>query len=181
MSVQELSFYNGAPADEQRFAACAHMFVHELLRLKRGPALMSDFLRSLPAALNWQTAFYHVYQAEFTGPLSVEKWWMLAWSDEKNRLGREIWPVDVSLTRLNSLLGTSLETRVSTNSIPQRRESTLQEVITQTDFAIQRAIFSQKVQALFFASVNLSPVVLPLAHAYQETLESYVQKRTIDR
>jgi hypothetical protein len=181
MTVQELSFYNGSPAEEQRFAACAHMLVHELLEVRGGRTLMTRFLRALPRALNWQTAFYQVYGAHFSGALDFEKWWMLAWTDQKNRPGQEIWPVETGLTRLHALLLTSMETRSTTNNIPERREATLQEVLAQAEFGMQRAIFSQKVQQLFFASVNLPEEVLPLAQAYQETLERYVQKRAVNQ
>lgn len=181
MTVQELSFYDGRVEDEERFQACAHMLVHELLQIRGGPGLLRQFLQLLPSALNWQTAFYHIYRGHFNGPLAFEKWWMLAWTDQRNRPAQEFWPLDLSLVRLNALLLTSMEFHMSTNSIPQRQDATLQEVISRADFATQRAIFSQKLQELFFASVSFPPEVLPLAQAYQNALEGYVQRRSLNQ
>lgn len=179
MTVQELSFYSGS-AEEERFAASAHLMVHELLKLKGGPGLMINFLRALPAGLNWQTAFYQVYGAHFNGALAFEKWWMLAWHDQKNRPKQEVWPRETGIARLDALLLTSMELRVSTNSIPQRRDATLQEVIERTGFSDQRAILSQTVQELFFASMNLPEDLREVAIAYQRTLIDYVQKRSVN-
>jgi hypothetical protein len=180
MSVQELSFYNGAAQDEERFAASAHLMVHELLKLKGGPALMSQLLRTLPNALNWQTAFYHVYRAHFATPLAFEKWWMLAWMDQQNRPGQELWPRDVGVARLDALLLTPLEVRMDTNSIPQRKDATLQEVIERAGFATQKEIFSHTVQELFFASMNLPKELREVAEAYQQALADYLQKRAVN-
>jgi hypothetical protein len=180
MTVQELSFHEGDPAQEQRFEACAHMMVHELLKLQGGPGLMVQFLRLLPHTLNWQTAFFQVYGRHFAGPLALEKWWMLAWTDQKNRPAQAIWPKETALDRLNALLLTSMETSVSTNSIPQRRDVPLQELLARGNYSVQRSIFSQKVQQLYFIGANLPAEVAPLARAYRETLENYLQRRGAD-
>lgn len=180
MTVQELSFFDGDPGGEKRFEACAHLFVYELLNLKGGPSLMARFLRRLPSTLNWQTAFYETYGRLFDGPLALEKWWMLAWLDQKSRPAQEIWSEETSLRRLGALLLTTAETRLDTNSIPRRRDVTLQRVLSSSDFGVQKEIISQTVQELFFLSMNLANEVLPLAQSYQQALEDYVQKRSVN-
>jgi hypothetical protein len=183
LTIQELSFNNlGALSsiEQQRYESSAHLLVSELFRLRGGPALMGRFLQSLPQALNWQTAFHKVYQRYFRTPLDLEKWWMLSSLEVRNRQAREIWATPVSLERLEWLLRTPIEFRVSTNVIPQKRDATLQEVLASTDFGVQKELLGQKLQQIFFLSANLSPEVLPLATAYEQAIDNYVQKRALN-
>jgi hypothetical protein len=181
LSIQELSFGGSAPAsrlERQRFEASAHLFVFDLLRMRGGRALMVHFLQALPQTYNWQTALFSAYKAYFHTPLDLEKWWTLDCLDVRNHDKREIWPAPLSLQRLDSVLLTAMELRLRTNSIPERPEATLQEIIYATDFGVQKEIFGRKLEELFFLSINLAPEVRPLATAYGNVLEAYVQKRT---
>jgi hypothetical protein len=183
LTIQELSFSNlpGMNLEERfRYESSAHLLVHELLRLRGGPALMSAFIQSLPRALNWQTAFHGVYQHYFRTPLDLEKWWMLSCLEVKKREARQTWAAPVSLERLDALLRVSLEYRVSTNAIPERREATLQEVLNLADFGMQRELLGQKLQQIYFLAVNLSDEVAPIAQAYEQAIESYLRKRTLN-
>jgi hypothetical protein len=123
---------------------------------------------------------YQVYRAHFASPLAFEKWWMLAWLDQKNRPAQELWPADVASARLDALLLTPLEVRTDTNSIPQRRDATLQEVIERASFAMQKEIFGHTIQELFFASMNLPANFREVAQAYQQALADYLQRRSLD-
>jgi hypothetical protein len=181
VSIQELSFGLAAPAsklERQRFETSAHLLVFDLLRVRAGRELMVRFLEDLPKTYNWQTALFSAYRAYFGTPLDFEKWWTLNCLDARNHDKREIWPVPLSLQRLDTVLLTPMELRSRTNSIPQRPEATLQEVIYATDFGVQKEIFTRKLEELFFLSINLAPEVRPLATGYGKTIENYVQKRT---
>ncbi|HEV8544105.1 MAG TPA: hypothetical protein VGR78_17070 [Verrucomicrobiae bacterium] len=181
MSVRELSFATAVPAsklERQRLEASAHLLVFDLLRVRAGRELMVRFLEDLPKTYNWQTALFSAYRAYFQTPLEFEKWWTLNCLDARNHDKREIWPVPLSLQRLDTVLLTPMELRLRTNSIPQRPEATLQEIIYSTDFGVQKEIFARKLEELFFLSINLAPQVRPLATAYGTAINSYLQKRT---
>jgi hypothetical protein len=183
MTLHDLSFADLAkvtPDEREQFEASSHLLVHQLLRLKDGPTLMSRFLQTLPHTLNWQTAFYSVYKHQFAGPLEFEKWWMLNWVRFKNSDDREAWPVALTLERLESVLLTDMEVRVDVNAIPKYREATLQEFLQLADFTTQKQLLEQKLQQLSFMSVSSAPQAMPLLGAYQQALDSYLQKRSND-
>ena len=182
MTIEELSFYGdseGEALDRKRFDYSAQLLVHELLQLPNGAMLMQNFLRTLPSTLNWQTAFYHTYAAHFKDPLALTKWWMLTWVDFQSRRAQEVWPVDVSLQKLEALLQTTLETRASPDSLPEHRQTTLSDFITETPFSTHKGVLTEKVQQLFFLAHQLAPTVAGLAGEYQECLRSYVDRRSV--
>jgi hypothetical protein len=182
LTIQELSFSNLrqlSPVEQSRYESSAHLLVHELLQLRGGPGRMVAFLQNLPHALNWQTAFYHAYRQYFRTPLDLEKWWMLSCVEIKQREAREAWTTPSSLERLDALLLVPMEYRVSTNAVPERRYASLQDVLTSTEFGAHKDLFSQKLQQVFFLTVNLSPEVLPVAQAYEDAIDSYLQKRIL--
>ena len=183
MTLHDLSFADLAkvtPDQREQFEASSHLLVHQLLRLKDGRALMSRFLQTLPHTLNWQTAFYSIYKHQFAGALEFEKWWMLNWVRFKNSDDREAWPVALTLERLESTLLTDMEVRVDANAIPSYREATLQEFLQLADFGTQKQLLEQKLQQLSFMSVSSAPQATSLLGAYQQTLDSYLQKRSND-
>ena len=162
LTIQQLSFPDFAQATpEQRaqFEASAHLLVHQLLRLKEGPLLMAQFIQSLPRALNWQTALFQVYREHFDSPLSLEKWWMLNCVQFRNREDRQTWSVEITLDRLESLLLTTMELRSDSDSLPQHRNATLQQVIQNAEFSAQKDLLGQKIQHLFFMSLNVPEVI----------------------
>ena len=180
MTLQELSFADltrVTPEQREQFEASSHLLVHQLLKLKDGPQLMARFLQTLPQTLNWQTAFHAAYKQHFAGPLDFEKWWMLVWVEFRNSQERELWTVESALERLEAVLKTPMEVRADVNSVPELREATLQEFLNLADHATQKEILTQKVQQLFFLSLNVPPAANQLWGAYQRTIENYVQRR----
>jgi hypothetical protein len=180
MTLQELSFADlrrVTPEQREQFEASAHLLVHQLLKLKGGPELMGQFLQTLPKTLNWQTAFYAAYRQHFPGPLEFEKWWMLNWVEFRNSQERELWTVESAVERLEAVLKTAMEVRMDANSVPQLRETSLQEFLQWADAATQKEILTQKVQQMFFLSMNVPTVVSPVWGAYQRTIENYAQRR----
>ncbi|MGZ8939572.1 MAG: hypothetical protein ACXW32_10220 [Limisphaerales bacterium] len=182
MTLQELSFTDltKVTMDERaQFEASSHLLAHQLLRLKDGPALMARFLQTLPHTLNWQTAFYSVYQKHFRGALEFEKWWMLQWVEFKNGRGQEGWPLPVTMDRLESVLLTAMEVRADAGSIPVHREASLQEFLQLADFPTQKELLGQKLQQMFFMSLSVPKEALSLWMAYQRAIENYLQKRGV--
>jgi hypothetical protein len=178
MTIQELSFGEyTSQSDLDRFNASAHLLVFELVRMKNGPALLASFIRALPNSHNWQTAFHAVYRNHFRTPLDLEKWWMLNWLDVRNREHKETWSQPVSMERFDALLLTPMELRLRSSDIPKKADATLQEVLYSTDFGVQKEIINQKIQQIFFVSMNLDREVLSLAGQYEALLKSYVHKR----
>jgi len=179
LTINELSFPDFSDAVQmKRFQNGAHLFVHELLRQPGGPQVMSRFIQALPFSFNWQKAFYDVYRSQFHSPLQLEKWWALVWADFNSKRQQEKWSLGLSLEKLQGMLMTSLEHRVQTNSIPQRREANLQELLSETGFSLQKAVLEQKLQQLYFLSFNLSPEASALAEGYQEVIKSYLDQKT---
>jgi hypothetical protein len=69
-----------------------------------------------------------------------------------------------------------MEVRMDANSVPQLRETTLQEFLQLADSLTQKEILTQKVQQLFFLSMNVPPPASQLWGAYQRTIENYLQR-----
>jgi hypothetical protein len=178
LSFADLNTEPKNPLETSRFQHSAHIFVHELLALPQGPQLMSRFIQALPFSMNWQNAFFQVYRAHFQTPLDLEKWWALIWVDFKNKHERQEWPLQLGLQKPESTLLTSLEHRQKTNSLPQRRDASLQELLSETDFELQKAVLEQKLQQLFFISFNLSPQASSLSGAYEQAIRNYLEQRS---
>ena len=66
-----------APERVRHYDECAHLFVHELLRLRNGENCMQQMLSGLSIRLNWQVAFLDAFKPHFTQLVDVEKWWGL--------------------------------------------------------------------------------------------------------
>jgi hypothetical protein len=109
--------------------------------------------------------------------LDFEKWWALTWIDFRGRKDSQTWSTALSLDKLRTLLSSSMETRVSNDSLPVRQDVSMQTLITKTDFNLQEQVIRQKLKQLFFLKFNLSTDARALAALYEETLKSYLDKR----
>jgi len=182
LSINELSFSNLsklAPGsnDLLRYQYSAQLFLHSLLGLRNGSALFTRFIQSLPGTLNWQIAFFEVYKHHFNSPLDLEKWWALTWIDFENRREHEIWPRALSLQKLQATLLTSLDFYASTNALPQTRDVTLPQLLTDVDFDLQKSVLEYKIKQIFFLSFFLSPEAGSLAARYQQIMKKYIDER----
>lgn len=180
LSFGELSFpqFNWKNREQTRqFQSSAQLLTHELLKFPNGHALMAQFIRSLPAALNWQTVFLQVYRSHFRRLLDVEKWWALVWIDFKAHEAHEVWPLDVSAQRLRSAVLTSIEVRAFTNSLPRREDVPLGFLLENAPFSTQKEVLHQKLQELFFMSFSLAPQTAAVAAAYRATIQEYLERR----
>jgi hypothetical protein len=183
LTISELSFSDiSALAPDSlellRYQKSAHLLVHELLHLHDGPRQLTRFIRALPATLNWQTAFYNVYQRQFQTPLDLEKWWALTWVNFQRHREHELWSSALSLDKLQNLLLTPLEFHSRTNALPESRQVTLQQLLKETDFSMQKTVLNHKIQQLYFLSVSLSRETARLAADYEQAMKNYLQDKS---
>lgn len=180
LTFHELSFPNPwtSQTDERVYQSSAQLFVSELLKLRGGRQLLAAFIARLPDSLNWQTTFYQVYEAHFSSALEVEKWWALSWTDFHLLGPRENWPLSLSLQKLQGILLTTAEFRASRDSLPEKREVSLQTVIQQPAFAVQEEVLAEKMNQLYFLSFNMPPQAQALAAEYQEVIQDYLRQRS---
>ena len=165
------------PAEARVYESSAHLFLAELLRLPQGQHLLAEFLRTLPQTLNWQTAFYRVFNEHFQTPLDVEKWWALSWFDIKSREEQQIWPAALSLQKLNNLLVTTLEVRARPDELPGRRDVSLQDAIQHLHFPAQSEVLSEKMRQMFFLQFNMAAETRQLLEEYRSAIEDYLERR----
>ncbi len=161
----------------EHYQACAHLFVHELLRLRDGPACLRETLALLPEHLNWQTAFFRGFKPHFQRMLDVEKWWSLVQVNISGRDTTQIWPLAESLQRLDEVLYTPVQVRLEKDEIPHDSQVSLQTVLTEWDLPRQAAPLWQKAARLAELRTRLDPQVAKLAGDYRATLEKYLRAR----
>ena len=147
LSFQELCWPEPETVSGQnyeRYAACAQLFVEELLRLKEGNRCLSVMIDKLPQHLNWQTSFLEAFSPHFARLLDVEKWWGLTCVHFTGvDVAARFNPAD-SWHKLQEALDVPVEVHFSADRLPAQAEITLQEVIStwepaQAGAALQRA------------------------------------------
>lgn len=164
-----------AAPDRPAYEAASHLLVHSLLRMPGGPERCANFLKLLPGAWNWQTAFLHAFG--FERLLDAEKWWALASLEYVTRDVGQAWSDEASLARLDELLATPVEIRAGTNSLPTLRSISLGEFLQTGDWHTQRKALNEKLTQLTFLSIHLAPNARALAIEYRKTLQTYLEKR----
>jgi hypothetical protein len=161
-------------ADGGAYFASAQLFLDELLGLKNGPAKMRALLAELPAHLNWQTAFFAVYQDEFKRPLDVEKWWALRVVNFAARAPGPRWTSEVSRDRLAELLNVPVEVRSNSNALPSHAEISLQAALKSLNPAEREWVTRLKVRDLGLVELRLAPPFGNLADGYRLTLTDFL-------
>lgn len=162
----------------ERFRACAHLFVHELLRLRGGRDALREMLATLPRHLNWQTAFVRAYQEHFPNLIDADKWYMLAATDQSGRDAVSVWPLETSLAQLDEILATSVQVRASADELPITTQVKLQRVISEWEPARQTPVLQQKIALLEILRRRAAPELVGLAGEYQQTLAACVGRRS---
>ena len=139
--------------------------------------MFTRFVASLSGSLNWQTTFYQVYGGHFQTALDVEKWWALSWVDFRTRQGEQTWPLALSLEKLAGVLLTSIQIRTDAETVPSRREVSLQEFITTQDFPAQQEALTEKLRQMFFLQFNMPEQSRNILGEYHSVVEEYLQRR----
>jgi hypothetical protein len=179
LTIQELSW----PTDEQLsdqagevYRCSAQLFVHELLQLKNGRASLRTMVEQLPQNLNWQTTFLRAFRVHFTRQLDVEKWWALQLVHFTGRDLTQTWPNEASWKKLDEIVRSQVQVRISTNELPLRSEVSLQTIIREWDYLRQNRVLRDKLDQLQRLRLRMSQDLVFLVDDYRQTLETYLQK-----
>ncbi len=175
---------NDRAADEA-YRTSAHLFVRELLRLRGGADALSASLALLPESLNWQTAFLRAFDAHFTRMLDVEKWWSLVIVQAKSRETSVQWSARESQARLEDVLYTPMQVRLTRDELPHVTPVELQTLISEWAFREQEPILRNKVNQLSALRVRVPQEFVAITDDYRIAIERYLtirsSKKMVDR
>lgn len=180
LNFDELSWAPEPQASaEQRdtYRSCAHLFVHQLLRLKRGRPCLQQFLAILPEHLNWQTAFLRSFQPYFSRLLDVDKWWTLQAMSVTGRNLVSAWSAEEAWRQLEATLRPPAREWSRTNALPRLTRVRLQTVISDWEFPRQLAVLVPTLNRLKALRPRLGPDLAGLVGEYIRTLEDYLAQR----
>jgi hypothetical protein len=161
-------------ADGGAYYASAQLFVAELLALKNGPGQMRSLLATLPGCLNWQTAFFQAYAAEFKRPLDVEKWWALRTIIFAQRDPGPRWTVTTSVARLQDLLLVPVDFRGDSNALPTLAAIPLQNALEKLGPDEREQVIRTKMRDIALAEIRMAPPFGQLAEAYRMALADFL-------
>jgi hypothetical protein len=181
LPFDELSWPGAAElggAQRAAFEGSAHLFTHQLLRLRDGPALCRRFVGGLAGRLNWQTAFLQTYAAHFNSLLAVEKWWAVHVVAFTGRDEWQTWPLDTALARLDDAVRVAAKVRADKNSVPEDATVTLQTVVSQWAGAQQREGVQVAQQKLARLRRGVPSSLVSLVDGYLEVLETLGKRAT---
>ncbi len=180
LSFQQLSWPTAADfvgATGEVYRASAHFFVNKLLSLPGGPACLRAFIGELPQHYNWQFAFLHAFQEYFHRPVEVEKWWTLQLMHFTGRDLAQTWPPDESWKRLDEIIRSDVQVRLSTNDLPLHTEVKLQTIIADWPVPRQTEALRVKLQQLEMVRMRLAKDLVGILDQYCETVQNYLQER----
>jgi hypothetical protein len=159
------------------YRACAHLFVHELLRLRGGRDALRDMVLRLPENLNWQTTFLRSFAPYFPRLIDADKWYALNVAHVTGRDPMSVWPLETTWKQLEEILATKVQVRLATNELPIDTTVTLQRIVTEWEFARQQPVLLQKMERLLALRPRASPELAELVDAYARVLRAYVNGR----
>jgi len=155
------------------YRACAHLFVHELLRLRGGRDCLRDMLQRLPETLNWQTTFLRAFSAHFPRLIDADKWYSLNVVHTSGRDLMSALPDAAALKQLDDTLATPVQVRLRADELPIQTTVTLQRMITEWEFARQQPMLRQKAEQLLALRQRASPELAALSENYALALQSH--------
>ncbi len=181
VSFDDLSMPAGdfGEADAAHYRACAHVFVHELLRLRDGRACLRRMLEGLPDNFNWQTTFLQAFERHFKRLLDVDQWYALAVTGSQTRDLSAILSPAVTLDQLDGLISTEVEVRVAAQELPIRIGMKLSRLVTEWEYARQHEVLVGKIGRLRALQPRAAPETAGLVDAYLEALTSYVGPKNL--
>lgn len=166
------------PAELARFRAHAALLVHALTAESRRPQTV-EFIRNLPAALNWQTPFLHAHRAEIANLLEAEKWWAVNATHELAQDPALFWQPAQVAARLEEILRESATVRTdgtaATETLPVAR------LIADWEFAAQQPVLERKLAQLQLLLLRTPPEpapLRPLVNGCLRTVERYLTERS---
>lgn len=156
------------------YRACAHLFVHELCRLRGGRDCLREMLLHLPENLNWQTTFLQYFAQHFQRLIDVDKWYALSTVNLTGRDPMSLWPRDTTARQLDDVLTTQVQVRLSANELPMPATVPLQRILGEWDFARQQPLLAQKVNHLQALRLRAASEYLELVDEYLQVLQSFL-------
>ena len=174
LSVPDKDWEQLAGVDALHFRACAHLFVHELLRLRDGRECLRQMLERLPENLNWQTTFMESFGRHFSRLLDIDQWYALHAAGVRGRDRSSVFPATVTLQQLQEILVTSVDIRVEAQELPMRLEVTLSRLVTEWDYPRQHAVLVDKIARLASLQSRASADLVGLIGDYRTALVVYV-------
>ena len=161
-------------AEDPVYRAHAHLLVHKLIELSKGPERIQFFLRELPKHKNSARAFGVAFGHE--SMLKIEQWWSMAQIQFRSRDAFHRWRPEVILVHLSDCL--QIETELPPDS-PQAKPKTqripLQTYLRTDPTPQERALkLTPVLQRLAFLQVNSTPETARIIQDYRETLGAYL-------
>ena len=163
------------------YAACAQLFVEELLRFPDGSRCLGAMIDKLPQHRNWQTAFLEAFSPHFDRLLDVEKWWELACVHFTGVDVASRFSATDSWHKLQQALDVPVEVHLSANRLPAEAEVTLQEVISTWEPAQAAAALQRAAESLLTLRLQVAPDLRPLLDRYLATVQAYLSDTRSDR
>jgi len=163
-------------ANHQRFQACAHLFVRELLHLRGGREALRDMLERLPQHLNWQTAFLRAFESRFPRLIDVDKWYTLTTTHVSGRDNTSAWPSQTTLARLDEILTTTVQVRAGTNDLPLSAPVRLQRVLAEWEPAKQIPVLELKRLQLEMLQGRATPELVGLIGDYVQAVDACLRR-----
>ena len=155
------------------YRTCAHLFVHELMRLRNGRESLGKMLQHLHKNLNWQTTFLHAFQKYFPGLIDADKWYALTVATISGREQMSVWPREVTGAQLDEILSTSVQVRLAPGELPVQTTVTLQQILKEWERTQQAPVINQKLDRLRALRQRSSPDYAALIDGYSDVLFSY--------
>jgi hypothetical protein len=159
------------------YQSCAHLFVHELLRLRTGRECLRDMLARLPENLNWQTTFLRSFDAHFPGLIDADKWYALNIASFTGRDPMSLWPEETSWMQLEEILSTPVQVRLDASELPIETKVSLQRIIAEWEFPRQQPVLRQKVNRLQALRQRAAPEVAGMVGDYLAAIQDYAAGR----
>jgi hypothetical protein len=160
------------------YQACAHLFIHDLLRLRQGRECLRDMLVRLPENLNWQTTFLRAFSAHFPRLIDADKWYAINIANRSGRDAMSVWPLETTWTQLEGTLATQVQVRVDASELPIQTQVKLQRIITEWEFAQQQPVLLQKLNHLQAIRLRAAEPLVGLVEDYLRVLQAYIDGRS---
>jgi hypothetical protein len=139
---------------------------------------MRDMLNRLPENLNWQTTFLRSYVQHFQRLIDVDKWYALSISHLTGRERLSLWPVQMSLERLDEILATSVQVRVDKNELPIAAKVKIQRILSEWDFKRQEPVLEETMRELDGLNMRAAGDLVDIIREYQQAIDRYLFRMT---
>ena len=178
LTIDELDWPVGDASDAEKEPAyhnCSHLLVHELLRLRGGRSRLLQLLHDAHNHLNWQSAFFQAFGAQFPRLVDFEKWWMMRVVQLTQGEAFSMFKPEEQWRQVDDALVARTSARQNTNEVPANTTLTLQTIITEWPFRDQRSLLSQKSQLLRALELRMEAQAARLVEDYRSVLEKYLR------